>query len=310
MKKAFITGGAGFIGSNIVKLLSEKGWFVTVYDNLSTGYLENLHNIDNIDFINGDILDKETLSNAMNGSDIVFHLAANIGNVKSLYDPCFDSKINILGTLNVLQSCYLLKIKSLVYSSSAAIFGELIYQPIDEKHPVEPDSPYGVSKLAGEKHCIWFGKHYNIRVVCLRYFNVYGINQRFDVYGNVIPIWAKLMMNDEPITIYDDGEQTRDFINAEDVANANYLAAINNNIQGQFNIGSGKSITINKLAELMAKIYNTKSERIYKPKRKGEIRHCKADINKAAQTFGFVPKVSLEEGLTSFYYWQKEMITK
>jgi nucleoside-diphosphate-sugar epimerase len=303
MKKILVTGGAGFIGSNVVKLLSENNMRVTVYDNLSTGHLENLTGIRNIGFIKADILDKVTLVGASKDQDVIIHMAANIGNVKSISDPVFDSTVNILGTLNVLEASRINKIKKIVYSSSAAIFGELLYQPIDEKHPLEPDSPYGVSKLAAEKHCLWFGRHNNIKVVALRYFNVYGVNQRYDSYGNVIPIWAKLMLESRPISIYGDGNQTRDFINVKDVATANYLAAIAEDVEGYFNLGCGESITINHLADIMDRVFGVESIRIYKPKRLGEVTHCIADISKASALLNFHPKTSIEDGLSTYYKW-------
>lgn len=303
MRRIFITGGAGFIGSNVVKLLYENNLQVTVYDNLSTGYWENIKEFSNVIFVKGDILDKESLIKSSENHDVIIHMAANIGNLKSLNDPGFDSIVNIIGTLNVLEAAKINKIKKIVYSSSAAIFGELLYQPIDEKHPLEPDSPYGVSKLAAEKHCLWFGRHYDIKVVALRYFNVYGVNQRFDAYGNVIPIWAKLMLDSKPIIIYDDGEQTRDFINVKDVAKANFLAATNENTAGCFNLGSGKSITINHLADVMAKVFDLSVKRMYKPKRAGEVRHCLADISKAKSLLNFQPVVNIEEGIESYFIW-------
>lgn len=303
MNKIFVTGGAGFIGSNLVKLLSENKFNITVYDNLSTGYLDNIKGIRNVQFIKGDILDKKNLVSACKSHDAIIHMAANIGNIKSISDPQFDSTVNIIGTLNVLEASKINDIKRLIYSSSAAIFGELLYQPIDEKHTLEPDSPYGVSKLASEKHCLWFGRHYGIRIVSLRYFNVYGINQRYDAYGNVIPIWAKLMLERKPITIFDDGNQTRDFINVHDVAMANYLSIINDDIEGCFNLGSGISITINQLADIMEKAFNVKSQRFYKPKRDGEVRHCKADISKAATLLNFKPKEDIVKGINSYYKW-------
>lgn len=308
MKKIFITGGAGFIGSNIVKLFSENGYYITVYDNLSTGYLQNLEGLENVNFIKGDILERDHLVGSAGNHDVIIHTAANIGNIKSFQDPQFDSTVNILGTLNVLDAARINNIKKIVYSSSAAIFGELLYQPIDEKHPLEPDSPYGVSKLAAEKHCLWFGRHYGIKVVAFRYFNVYGLNQRYDAYGNVIPIWAKLMTERKPITIYDDGEQTRDFINVKDVAKANFLASIDDNIEGCFNLGSGTSVTINDLAKAMANVFGIRSEIIYKPKRPGEVRHCMADIRKVIDKLKFKPVVEIDEGLYSYHRWLKSTL--
>lgn len=306
IKRIFITGGAGFIGSNVVKLFSEKKLSITVYDNLSSGHIENIRGIKNIQFIKGDILDNETLVKASANHDAIIHLAANIGNLKSMLDPQFDLRVNTIGTLNVLEAAKLNNIKKIIYSSSAAIFGELQYLPIDEKHPLEPNSPYGVSKLAAEKYCHWFGRQYDIKVISLRYFNVYGVNQRYDAYGNVIPIWARLMLESKPIIIYDDGNQTRDFINVKDVAVANYLALMADNVEGYFNVGSGDSITINDLAEIMNKVFGVRSDRIYKPKRQGEVRDCKADIRKIVALLQYKPRIDIYDGLKAYFKWLTE----
>ena len=214
--KALITGGAGFIGSNIAKLLINKGYDVKVIDNLSTGYLMNIQNeiVNNkIEFLEGDILNQELLNKFMEGVDVVFHLAASVGRQRSIDNPQLDSETNIIGTINVLEAMRKNDVGKIVYSSSAAMFGELISKTIDENHPQNADTPYGVSKLAAEKMILAYHNIYpQINAVCLRYFNIYGINQRFDVYGNVIPIFAKRIFSNEPITIYGDGNQTRDFI--------------------------------------------------------------------------------------------------
>ncbi|MBM4149259.1 MAG: NAD-dependent epimerase/dehydratase family protein, partial [Lentisphaerae bacterium] len=233
--KALVTGGAGFIGSGVVRLLLENGASVRVLDNFSTGWRENLAGLD-VDLIDGDVRDRARIADWVDGVDTVFHLAACIGNVKSLGDPWVDSEINVLGTVNLLEAARKAGVKKLVYSSSAATFGELKTMPIAESHPQEPDSPYGVSKLAAEKHCLCFGRIYGMTVVCLRYFNVYGINQRFDAYGNVIPIFAQRLHSVEPLLIYGDGEQTRDFVNVRDVARANWLAATRARASGVYNI--------------------------------------------------------------------------
>ena len=301
--RIIVTGGAGFIGSNIVKLLDQRDYEIVVFDNLSTGYKTNLDEFSNIELIVGDIRDRHTLNLAMKGCRIVFHLAASIGNVKSLQNPIEDSEVNVLGTLNVLESARLNGVKKIVYSSSAAIFGEPQYQPIDEKHPTEPDSPYGVSKLAGEKHCLCYGRTYDIDVVCLRYFNVYGVNQRYDAYGNVIPIFATLLLQNKPITIYGDGEQTRDFVNVKDVAMANILAAEKEGLSGTFNIGSGVSMTINSLASMMKEIVNKNVDTVYAPPRKGEVRHSQADISLAKSSFNYNPSTNMYDNLLEYVEW-------
>ena len=186
--KALITGGAGFIGSNIVRQWLSLGHQAVVLDNLSSGYARNL--VAEAAFVEGDIRDEAAIERAMAGCDVVFNLAASVGNKRAIDHPVEDSEINVLGLLKVLEAARRHNIRKVVQSSSAGIFGELKTLPIREDHPQDPDTPYGVSKLAGEKHCLAYNKLYNMENVCLRYFNVYGPHQRFDAYGNVIPIFA------------------------------------------------------------------------------------------------------------------------
>jgi UDP-glucose 4-epimerase len=301
--KALVTGGAGFIGSNLVKLLLEHGWSVSVLDNLSTGYRQNLEGFPEVSLVEADIRDRQATLASVKGADVVFHLAACIGNVKSIEDPIFDSGVNVLGTLNVLEAARLNGVPKLVVSSSAAIFGELKHLPINESHPVEPDSPYGVSKLAAEKHALCYAKLYDLSVICLRYFNVYGVNQRYDLYGNVIPIFGHRLMRNEKLSIYGDGEQTRDFVNVSDVARANLLAAQAEGVSGAFNIGSGTSITINELARMMQEAGGIRAEVEHVPPRKGEVRDSLADISAARSALGFEPKVTMDVGLREYMKW-------
>jgi UDP-glucose 4-epimerase len=301
--KVLVTGGAGFIGSNVVKLLTQRGYEIVVFDNLSTGYKENLDEFPDAELVVADIRDRDRLNLAMKGCEIAFHLAASVGNVKSLQNPVEDSEVNVLGTLNVLENARSNGVKKIIYSSSAALFGEPQYQPIDEKHPLEPDSPYGVSKMAAEKHCLCYGRIYDFHAVCLRYFNVYGVNQRYDAYGNVIPIFATLLLQNRPITIYGDGEQTRDFVNVKDIALANVLAAEKDGLSGVFNIGSGVSITINSLASMMKDIINQDADTIYAPPRKGEVRHSGADISLAKNAFDYNPSEEMYDNLIEYIKW-------
>jgi UDP-glucose 4-epimerase len=300
--KALVTGGAGFIGSNIVDLLLEKGCKVTVFDNLSTGYIHNI-NPEKVNFIEGDVRDFELLLEATKNIDVIFHLAASIGNKKSIENPILDSEINVLGTLNVLECARKNNVKTIVYSSSAAIFGELNTISIDENHKLNPDSPYGVSKLSAEKHLLCYGKLYDIKVVGLRYFNVFGKRQRFDEYGNVIPIFAERLINNEPLTIFGNGEQTRDFVNVKDVANANYIAAVNSPKSNVYNIGSGHNITINKLAKMLLQIAKSSVTLNYGPHRKGDVLHCKANINKISTDLGFTPSKEIYNELEEYWEW-------
>jgi UDP-glucose 4-epimerase len=303
MTTALVTGGAGFIGSNLVQLLLSHGWQVRVLDNLSTGYAKNLEGLP-VSLLKGDVRRYEDVSGAVKGVDVIFHLAASIGNVKSLNNPQEDSEINVIGALNVLEAARKHGIPRIVYSSSAAIFGELVTMPIAEDHPQNPDSPYGVSKLAAEKHMLCYARLFGLTVVCLRYFNVYGVNQRYDAYGNVIPIFSQRLFEKQSVTIYGDGEQTRDFVNVKDVAQANYLAATKATKTDVFNVGSGRDITINSLVDAVQKASGVKAiSVIHAPSRPAEVRHCLADISKARRLLGFEPSPDIETGLEEYYRW-------
>ena len=303
MSKVLVTGGAGFIGSNLVRLLLDEGREVTVYDNLSSGYRQNVEAMPGARFVEGDVRDAERLTEAMRGADTMFHLAASVGNTRSIEHPVDDSEINVIGTLRVLEAARSLGVRKVVFSSSAGIFGELKFLPIREDHPVEPDSPYGASKLAAEKMCLAYSKLYELEAIALRYFNVYGINQRYDAYGNCIPIFAHRMLRGETVTIFGDGEQTRDFVNVRDVARANLLASEARGVSGAFNVASATSITINRLVELMSEASGLRPEVVYGPPRKGDVRHSRADITAARASLGFEPSVGLEEGLGEYMTW-------
>ena len=301
--KVLVTGGAGFIGSNLVRQLVADGNDVTVLDNLLSGFRSNLEPFPQVRFIEGDIRDDAVVAEAIKGVNVVFHLAASVGNKRSIDHPLIDAGINVMGTIKVLEAARREGVRKIVASSSAGIFGELKTLPIKEDHPVEPDTPYGSSKLCMEKECLAYAKLYDIEAVCLRYFNVYGLNQRFDAYGNVIPIFAFKMLRGEQLTIFDDGEQTRDFINVKDVVQANIKAAMVIGLSGAFNIGSGDRITINKLVDLLRVSSGIEPQVVYGPPRAGDVRHSLADISAARNSFGFVPLVSIEEGLNEYMTW-------
>jgi UDP-glucose 4-epimerase len=304
--RALVTGGAGFIGSHIVRYLVEEGHTVAVLDNLSSGFRTNLTSFVHADFIEGDVRDAATVERAMSSVEVVFHLAASVGNKRSIDHPLDDAAINVLGTLNVLEAARQAGTRKIVFSSSAGIFGELKTLPIREDHPVEPDSPYGASKLGAEKACLAYSKLYVLEAVCLRYFNVYGVNQRYDAYGNVIPIFARRLLHGEAITIFGDGEQTRDLVNVNDVVQANYRAAMVRGVSGAFNIASATRVTINELARLMMAASGLVSPIEYGPLRPGDVRHSLADIGAAQRAFGYQPTVELEVGLREYMDWAKE----
>ena len=305
MSKALVTGGAGFIGSNVVKLLVNEGYDVVVIDNLCTGYRRNLDGLANVSFIMGDVRDESAVVRAMDGAEVVFHFAASVGNVRSIEQPIDDSEVNLLGTIRVLESARRSGVRKVICSSSAAIFGELRRLPIPEDHPTEPDSPYGVSKLAEEKMCLVYSKLYELDAVCLRYFNVYGVNQRYDAYGNVIPIFAHRLLRREPLVVYGDGEQTRDFVNVADVARANLLAARSSGVSGAFNVGSGVSISINRLVAMMLGASDISVSVQHVEPRKGEVRDSRADISAAREALAYKPTVQIEQGLEEYMAWAK-----
>ena len=304
--KGLVTGGAGFIGSNIVKLLLEEGHQVTVLDNLLSGYRENLDPFPEVEFVEGDVRDGELVARCATGAEAIFHLAASVGNTRSIEHPIDDSEINVIGTLRVLEAARKAGSRKVVFSSSAGIFGELKTIPIREDHPVEPDSPYGASKLGAEKLCLAYAKLYDLEAVCLRYFNVYGTNQRYDAYGNVIPIFAHRMLHDEPVIVFGDGEQTRDFVNVQDVAQANYRAALSEGVSGAFNVASATRVTINRLVELMVEASGIQPVVEHGPPRPGDVRDSLADVSAAGKAFGYEPSVSLEDGLAEYMAWAKK----
>jgi UDP-glucose 4-epimerase len=305
MKKVLVTGGAGFIGSTIVRtLLAEWNADVVVLDNLLSGYRENVYGLP-VRFVEGDVRDDAVVREAIDGCDTVFHLAASVGNTRSIEHPIDDSEINVIGTLRILEAARRAGAQKVVFSSSAGIFGELKTLPIREDHAVEPDSPYGASKLGAEKLCLAYAKLYPMSCVCLRYFNVYGVNQRYDAYGNVIPIFAHRIFHDEPVTIFGDGEQTRDFVSVRDVAQANIKAALAEGVSGAFNIASGTRITINDLARMMYRHAKIEPRIQYGPPRKGDVRDSLADISAAHNAFGYTPTVGLEEGLAEYVEWAR-----
>jgi UDP-glucose 4-epimerase len=301
-----VTGGAGFIGSNLVGELVARGANVTVLDNLSSGYRRNLESFATIRFTEGDVRDPNAVREAMGGCEVVFHLAASVGNKRSIDRPFEDAEVNVLGTIQILECARALGVRKIVISSSAGVFGELKTLPIREDHPLAPDTPYGCTKLCGEKLGLVWAKLYGVETVCLRYFNVYGRNQRFDAYANVIPIFVFQALRGEPLTIFGDGEQTRDFVHVNDVVQANLRAAAAEGVTGAFNIGSGARISINSLVEMIRRLSRRPVAVQHGPARPGDVRDSLADISAAQTAFGFRPRVGIEEGLAEYILWAEK----
>ena len=305
-ERVLVTGGAGFIGSNLVKALVASGCDVTVLDNLSSGHRANLAAVPQVRFVDGDVRDPDAVGTAIQGAAVVFHLAASVGNKRSIDDPIADAEINVLGTLRVLEAVRAHRVRKVVTSSSAGIFGELKTLPIREDHPIEPDTPYGSTKLCSEKLCLAYAKLYDVEAVCLRYFNVYGPHQRFDAYGNVIPIFAFQMLRGETLTVFGDGEQTRDFVNVADVVQANLRAAATKGVSGPFNVGSGTRISINRLITLLGAASGLEPAVRHAAPRPGDVRDSLADIGAASAALGFAPTVGIEEGLAEYMRWARQ----
>ncbi len=308
-RRVLVTGGAGFIGSNIAEELA-KGNEVVILDDLSTGAIENIEELiknKNVKFIRGSITDLGLLRRSLEGIDYVFHLAALPSVPRSIEDPISCNNVNINGTLNVLIAARDNQIKKVVYSSSCAVYGDSATTLIAEAAMLNPKSPYAVSKLTGEHYCALFNEIYHLPTISLRYFNVYGPHQNPDSeYAAVIPKFIQNAMDGMPLIIYGDGLQTRDFVSVKDVVRANILAAESNET-GVFNIGCGASTTINKLAKAIINLLGKNTTPVHKEPREGDIRYSQANISKA-KSFGYEPMYSLEDGLKETIRWFNECV--
>jgi len=306
--RILVTGGAGFIGSHIVDRLLNDGFEVTVIDDLSTGQLENLaHHQSRKDFhfVKGDIRKFDLVKRTLRNVDAVFHEAALVGMTCSVENPVLANEVNVTGTLNLLKACVDSDVKRFVYASSAAVYGKTKALPHHESLTPRPISPYGASKLAAENYVRVFSDVYGLETVCLRYFNVYGPRQTYGPYSGVITIFINRLLSNQPPIIYGDGEQTRDFINIQDVVDANMLALARKRVVGKvFNIATGTSTTINQVASMLQEITGkTSLKPIYMNPRRGDIRHSYADISKARKVLGHNLKVSLNDGLANLVEW-------
>ncbi len=300
-KRILITGGCGFIGSHLVESLWRDNKVVVV-DDLSAGSLSNVAGFD-VEFHQQDIA--APLDEIMARIDVVFHTAASVSVAVSVADPAVDAATNIGGLLNVLNAARRHSIERLVFSSSAAAYGPVQYLPIDEAHPTDPISPYGLTKLTGERYFRMFHQLEGLPAVCLRYFNVYGPRQRANSpYSGVISIFAQNAVEGRPSVIYGDGEQSRDFVNVKDVVRANILAAsapADAAVGQVFNVGTGRATTLNYLAEVLGL---TKDLVSHGSERPGDIRASVADARRIESTLGFRAEVELEQGLQEYVAWR------
>jgi len=300
-----ITGGAGFIGSNVVDALVEKGHKVVVVDDLSTGKKENLN--PNAQFFNIDLREKDALEEVFQNSkpEIIYHIAAQIDVRKSAADPAFDASVNIIGSINLFELAVKYNVRRIIFSSTGgALYGEPENLPAGEDTLVVPLAPYGVSKYCTEQYLNYFKRMYGIEKVILRYANVYGPRQDPLGEAGVIAIFTGRILNGENPIIYGDGNQTRDYICVEDVVKANLLAM--DGKQGIYNIGTGKETSVNELAKMFSTILNKDIKPVYEPPRKGEVQRIALDGTRAKEELGFTSQFSLEEGLRKTIKWYEE----
>jgi len=294
-----ITGGAGFIGSNIAAYLTEKGDQVRILDNFSSGRRENIEGLPNsVEVIEGDIRDYWTVARAVDGVDYVLHQAALPSVPRSVKNPLTSNAVNVDGTLNVLEAAKNTGVKKLVYASSSSVYGESEELPKHENMNPSPLSPYAVTKLTCEYYCRIYWKLYRFPTVSLRYFNIFGPHQDpTSEYAAVIPKFITALLEGTPPTVYGDGEQSRDFTHIDNCIDANILAITNDQIVGtHFNVACGGQFTLNELLDKLRTIIGVQIKAKYDPPRQGDIRHSFAAIDKLAK-FGYRPGVGFEDGL-------------
>ena len=299
MARVLVTGGAGFIGSNLVRGLLAGGDDVRVLDNFSTGNRANLEDLD-VEIVEGELRSYERVHNAVRGTEVVYHLGA-LGSVpRSVQDPLTSSAVNIEGTLNVLLAARDEGIRRVVFSSSASVYGSSRQMPTTEDSLPDPISPYGVAKLAAERYCVSFSRVYeSFETVVLRYFNVFGPRQSpFSQYAAAVPLFITKIAADEEIDIYGDGEQSRDFTFVGNVVDATIRAGSAIGASGEiFNVAAGSPASVNHVAETIGGIVGKRVRRRELPRRAGDLRDSWADLSKSERVLGYAPEIALEDGL-------------
>ncbi len=311
-KRILVTGAAGFIGSQLCEMLVESNTILAL-DNFQDFYsrkvkeqnIKNLLHHENFHFHEGDIRDAQVLSQLTDKVDLIFHEAAQPGLRYSLSNPKIVNEINVNGTLNVLEVARINNVEKVIFASSSSVYGAPKYLPLDEKHPTSPYSPYAASKLAAENYCTAYHTSYNMNIVSLRYFSVYGPRQRPDL---VVRSFTERLMNNKPPIIFGDGSKTRDFTFVEDIVKGTIQAAETDDIDGKiFNLGYGQRISILELAQRLQKLLNKPDlSPIHKPDYPGDFPHTLADISQAQKILGYNPNINLKHGLERFLEWWVE----
>lgn len=315
-KNILITGGAGFIGSNLFKQLMQQDNNIAIIDNFNKYYLgkeEQLRLIttefntsQNYNIIKGDLLDKNIYDEINCDIDIIFHLAAQAGVRYSIANPAEVTNNNIVGTVNIFEYALKCNVKKVIFASSSSVYGNPIYTPLDEDHPKNPISPYAISKLAGEFYADYYFREFNLPICSLRFYTVYGPRGRPDM---AIRKFFDLILKDKEITIYGDGEQIRDFTYISDILNGLILSAERNESKGQiFNLGCSNPIKVNDLVDKMYIITNKPKKVKYIEKQQGDVEITHSNIKKATNILDYYPKVKIDEGLQKTYEWQKNFL--
>jgi UDP-glucose 4-epimerase len=298
--KALVTGGGGFIGSNLVRALLERGDDVRVLDNFSTGQRANLAGLEHdVQLVEGDLRSYERVHAAVRGAEVVFHQGALPSVPRSVQDPLTTTAVNVEGTLNVLLAARDEGVRRIVNASSSSVYGNSGSLPRVETQAPDPISPYAVAKLAAERFCTSFTRVYEMEIVSLRYFNVFGPRQDpTSQYAAVVPRFIRAIGDGEPVTIYGDGEQSRDFTFVDNVVAANLLAADAPEVGGEIlNVATGRSVTVNALADAIGALLGKPIEKTYEPAREGDVLASWADVGEARRLLGFEPAVDFAEGL-------------
>jgi len=298
--KIFVTGGAGFVGSHLVRSLLAQNHDVTIFDNLSNSKKEKVSSLKEkgAQFILGDITNYGILSKSITKFDFVIHLAAKINVAESILSPDSFHAVNVTGTLNILRACVKNKVRNIIAASSAAVYGNQQTLPLHERFQTVPISPYGATKLAVENYLQSFSNCYSINAISLRFFNIYGEGQSFE-YAGVIEKFLDRIRKNKPLSIYGGGKNTRDFVSIDDVVQSIVLSM--KKIEGKkgntYNIATGNSVSINNLAKMMVSLSGKRLEIIHTKPKKGDIKHSKASINLAKKDLGYKPQISLRKGL-------------
>ena len=312
MSKVLVTGGAGFIGSNLTEALLEKGHSVRVLDNFSTGKRENLifhEAYPSLEIIEGDICDPSVCQRAMKDIEYVFHQAALASVQRSVEDPLSSNAVNVGGTLNILFSARDAGVKKLIYASSSSIYGDTPTLPKKEDMPPNPLSPYALQKYVGEQYCRLFFQLYGLETISLRYFNIFGPKQDpTSIYSAVIPKFIDALVKGHPPMIFGDGEQSRDFTYIDNVVQANLLAMSAEHLNGEVvNIACGKRTSLNQLLNILKGILGSKVSPVYQEPRKGDVKHSLADISRGKKILNYDPKIGIEVGLRkTVEYFQRQ----